>query len=385
MKLRNKCTLSTILVLTVLLSACAAKPAPQTTSDAAVTTTDAAQATTGKIVNQPTSTLSVEPEESDTWYEVPITLGYDPEKQLNGMLTLPKNMEAPPVAILIQGSGRNSMDSPIGASKNRFFADLAHGLSERGVASIRYDKRSYVYPDDVIDIQTEYLYDVKDAIRFALEEDRVNGEELYLVGHSQGGLLSPQIATDHPEIKGFISMGGTLRRLEDMILEQAEPMMAQNTSMTPEEKQAYIDETKAGVARIRSLNADSDARADVLIHGYPETYWKSLNTIDSRNLAAQLAAKQYPMLILHGINDFHISYEVDFEMWKETLAEDENASFIAYEGLSHVFMPGSRESFDGAVYDPPAHVEPQVIQDMADWITAQTFGVKFESEVQGLS
>ena len=148
------------------------------------------------------------------------------------MLTLPDNVKKPPVLILIQGSGKNNMDSLIGASDNRFFADLAHGLAGLGIASIRYDKRSYAYPEDVADIQTEYLYDVKDAVRFAKEDERVDGNRLYLVGHSQGGMLSPKIVTDNPEFKGFISMGGTLRRMEDLILEQNKVMNAGNEALS---------------------------------------------------------------------------------------------------------------------------------------------------------
>ncbi|MCD8010752.1 MAG: alpha/beta hydrolase [Lachnospiraceae bacterium] len=129
--------------------------------------------------------LIVEPTETDDYIEIPITLGYDSEKQLNGMLTLPKDVENPPVAILIQGSGANGMDSPIGTNNNRVFADLAWGLAEQGIATIRYDKRSYSYPEDVTDIETEYLLDVADAVRFALSDSRVDGEQLYLIGHSQ--------------------------------------------------------------------------------------------------------------------------------------------------------------------------------------------------------
>ena len=135
--------------------------------------------------------LTVAPASGRMWEEFPITLGYDPQKQLNGMLTLPRNVEKPPVAILVAGSGPQGMDSLIGAANNRPMADLAQGLAEHGIASIRYDKRSYAYPEDVVDIQTEYLFDFKDAVRFALEDPRVDGGRVYLIGHSQGGMLSP--------------------------------------------------------------------------------------------------------------------------------------------------------------------------------------------------
>lgn len=314
--------------------------------------------------------LTVKPESGDTWHETAITLGYDKEKPLNGMLTLPDDVDKPPVLILIQGSGKNNMDSLIGASDNRFFADLAHGLAGQGIATIRYDKRSYAYPEDVTNIQTEYLYDIKDAVRFAREDERVDGERLYLVGHSQGGMLASKIVSENPEFKGFISMGGTLRRMEDLILEQNKVMNARNQELSPDEKEAANVEIAELVAKIKGLCADAEASPDVLLYGYPETYWKSLNEIDSLALTEKLAAEKYPMLILQGKNDFQVTYDTDYVLWQETVADNPNAVCIAYEGLSHVFMPGSME-FERTVYDAPAHVDAAVIRDMANWVNQQ--------------
>lgn len=312
--------------------------------------------------------LAVAPESGESWEEIPIKLGYDPEKQLNGMLTLPKDVERPAVAILVHGSGANGMDSLIGEADNRPFADLAQGLAKRGIATIRYDKRLYAYPEDVKDVETEYLYDVKDAVRFAMEDTRVDGSRLYLIGHSQGGMLSPKLASDNPELKGIVSLGGTLRRLEDMILEQNETLMAQDKTLTEEEKEAHLSEVKASVARIRSLNADSQDDPNELIFNYPVSYWISLNAIDNRTIAKDLTL---PMLILQGENDFQVLYQTDFPLWQEVLVGRENVSFRHYPGLSHVFMPGSLERFDSSSYDPPAKMDEQVIGDIAEWIKGQ--------------
>lgn len=314
---------------------------------------------------------SAEPAGSVSWREVPITVGFDPEKPLNGMLTLPQNAAAPPVVLLIQGSGPNSMDSPIGVAGNRMFADLAHGLAERGVASVRYDKRSYAYPDDVTDIQTEYLYDVKAAVDFIQADPRVDKDRLYLLGHSQGGMLAPKLAAENPGLKGLISMGGTLRPMEDIILEQNKTLNQQDPAFTEEERAAADAQIAELVNKIKSLSGEADASPDILLYGYPETYWKSLNAIDSLSLAQDLADKAYPMLILQGKNDFQVLYETDYALWQEVTAHNPNADCIAYDGLSHVFMPGKREPMDPSVYDAPAHVDETVIQDIAEWIAGQ--------------
>ncbi len=309
--------------------------------------------------------LNVVPQAGEKWEEFPIQLGYDPEKLLNGMLTLPKHTDNPPVVILVHGSGAQGMDSLIGAADNRPFADLAWGLAENGIASIRYDKRSYAYPEDVTDIQTEYLNDVRAAVDFALQETRVNGNSLYLIGHSQGGMLSPKFALDNPEIKGIVSLGGTLRRIEDIILEQNETMMAQNNTLSGQEKAAHIAGIKKELDRVHALTPDSADDRDEMLLGYPVSYWISLNAIDQQAIAEKLTI---PMLILQGGNDFQVRYDTDFKLWEEVLGGRENVTFRDYPGLSHVFMPGSLEHFDSSSYDAPARMDDQVIRDIAGWI-----------------
>ncbi|WP_176535557.1 alpha/beta hydrolase [Bacillus cereus] len=308
--------------------------------------------------------LIVKPKEGEKWEESSIKVGYN-EKKLNGLLTLPKGIEKPPVAILLQGSGPNNMDSIIGTGLNRPFADIAHGLAEKGIASIRYDKRSYAYPNDVFDVETEYLKDAKEAVRLVKEDERVDSNRIYLIGHSQGGLVGPKIVQDNPEIKGFVSMAGPLRRLEDIVLTQTKLRLKQE-NLSDERKKEELDNTKAGVEKIKKLN--SADKTEVIL-GYPASYWNGLNKIDGVSIVKNL---NIPMFIMQGTTDFHVLEKVDYKLWQETLAGKDNVSFKLYPGLSHLFMPGgSADKFDGSIYNKPAHVDSQVIEDISGWINAQ--------------
>ncbi|AFU17654.1 hypothetical protein MC28_F210 (plasmid) [Bacillus thuringiensis MC28] len=308
--------------------------------------------------------LIVKPEEGEKWNESSIKVGYN-EKKLNGLLTLPKGIEKPPVAILLQGSGPNNMDSIIGTGLNRPFADIAHGLAEKGIASIRYDKRSYAYPNDVFDVETEYLKDAKDAVRIVKEDIRVDSNRIYLIGHSQGGLMGPKIAQDNPDIKGFVSMAGTLRRLEDVVLTQTTLRLEQE-NLSGERKKVELDDTKTAVQKIKKLNTSD--KTEVIL-GYPASYWSSLNKINGAEISKNL---NIPMYIIQGTTDFHVLEKVDYKLWQETLAGKDNVSFKLYPGLSHLFMPGgSADKFDGSIYNKPAHVDSQVIGDVSGWINAQ--------------
>ena len=71
-----------------------------------------------------------------------ITVGADDFK-LPGTLTLPVGKKKAPVVILVHGSGPQDRDETVGPNKP--FRDLAWGLAERGIATVRYDKRTKVY------------------------------------------------------------------------------------------------------------------------------------------------------------------------------------------------------------------------------------------------
>ena len=160
----------------------------------------------------------------------------------------------------------------------------------------------------------------------------------------------------------MVSLGGTLRRMEDLILEQTVTRLSQDTTQTDEQKNAQIAKTQAELQRVRGLTEDSAADRTEILLGYPASYWISLNAIDQAAIARDLAL---PMLIMQGDNDFQVLYEKDFMFWQQVLAGREDVTFRHYAGLSHVFMPGSRDRFDSSSYDPPAKMDRQVISDIA--------------------
>lgn len=273
-------------------------------------------------------------------------------------------MARPPVVLLQQGSGPSNMNEQVGLGGNMPFADLAHGLAERGVASIRYDKRSYAYPEDMLycDINAEYMDDAAAAVGLAIEDERVDGNCLFLLGHSEGGMVGPEIARRNPQIRGFISLAGTPRRLEDLLLEQTRKMLG-GADLADEQKRAQLATVEQGAAQIKSLANDGK---NPLILGACADYWRSLNAIDTPALARQLAI---PMLFLQGGEDFQVLAAVDYKLWQEILAGREDIAFRLYPELNHLFMRGGRKDrIDLAVYDQPAHLDERVVRDIAEWI-----------------
>ena len=76
--------------------------------------------------------------------EEKIIVGENTKYPLNGLLTLPDNITTPvPAVVFVHGSGASNMDEKVG--KLTPFKDLAHGLARHGIASVRYDKRSFAH------------------------------------------------------------------------------------------------------------------------------------------------------------------------------------------------------------------------------------------------
>ena len=73
-----------------------------------------------------------------------IIIGENSEYPLNGLLTLPEELSSPvPAVVFVHGSGASNMDEKVG--KLTPFKDLAEGLARHGIASVRYDKRSFAH------------------------------------------------------------------------------------------------------------------------------------------------------------------------------------------------------------------------------------------------
>lgn len=300
---------------------------------------------------------------NEDFEESKIAIG-DGENKLDGILTLPKNTENPSVVVMVQGSGQSDMDETIGALANKPFKDIAHGLAQNGIASIRYNKRYYQYQNTAtptITIEDEVLNDVYFAVDMAAKNENLNSEKIYIVGHSLGGMLAPKIAKENANVAGIISLAGSPRKLEDIILDQNKDAIDAMSDKSDEEKKLMLDQVKEEVNKVKNLKPEDKSTT---IFGINSEYWNSLNTINTPEIVKEL---NIPMLFLQGDADFQVYADVDFKEWKDILLGRDNATFKSYPGLNHLFMKNNGKS-DITEYDIKGNVDDTVISDMADWI-----------------
>ena len=160
--------------------------------------------------------------------EEKIIVGENTKYPLNGLLTLPDNITTPvPAVVFVHGSGASNMDEKVG--KLTPFKDLAQGLARHGIASVRYDKRSFAHgfkllmdKSQDVTVKIETIDDAIMATELLREDPRINPERVFIIGHSMGGMLAPRIDAEGGNYAGLIIMAGSPRKLEEIILDQNE-------------------------------------------------------------------------------------------------------------------------------------------------------------------
>ena len=144
--------------------------------------------------------------------EEKIIVGKDTKYPLNGLLTLPEDAAGSvPAVVFVHGSGASNMDEKVG--KLTPFKDLAQGLAQHGIASVRYDKRSFAHGFKMlrdksleVTVKTETIYDAILATELLKKDPRINSEKIYIIGHSMGGMLAPRIDAEGGNYAGQSSI-----------------------------------------------------------------------------------------------------------------------------------------------------------------------------------
>jgi hypothetical protein len=255
----------------------------------------------------------------DSFEEIEVQFG-QPGWELPGFLTLPQGSGPFPALVLVHGSGPQDRDETIG--HNKPFKDIAWGLASRGMAVLRYDKRTKVYGQRLVSdenlrkkftVREETIVDALEGVKFLSEQEKIDRNMIFILGHSLGAMLVPRIAREGMNlgIAGYIVMAGFSRPIEDAYLQQMYYILGLDGRLSDEDKKS-LEELKATVQRIKSLTeADLESKEKYMNAGV--AYWLDLKDYDPVKEAGGLDC---PVLILQGKRDYQVTTE-DFERWKK--------------------------------------------------------------------
>ncbi len=253
------------------------------------------------------------------------------------------------------------MDETIGP--NKIFCDLASGLANYGIATLRYDKRTKTYgaqmDGSTLTVYEETIEDAVSAIAMARKMQNVSS--VVILDHSLGAFVAPRIAEQHDPPDGIILMAGNARPLEDLVLDQVTYILSAD-GLTPGEEE-NIRDLQEKVRRIKEQDFTETTLNEELLFSLPPSYWIDLAKYDPVESVKRIPI---PVLMLQGERDYQVTME-DFRIWKEAVGEMENVTMISYPDLNHLFMEGTGKSMP-AEYSKPGNTPVYVIGDISAWI-----------------
>lgn len=303
-----------------------------------------------------------------SYVERELTVG-DGERALPATLALPKDDgQAPaklvPAIVLVHGSGPHDRDETIGPNKP--FLDIARGLAAQGIAVLRYDKRTKARPQDFtggqFGVDEETTFDAVLAVDALRKIEGIDPERVFVLGHSQGGMMAPRIAAMSGHVAGLVLLAAPARPLLDILIEQNRRLAVLDDGNTSDAERDAINALIRQVQTTRAATADVAAKGPM---GLPVGYWRSIDGVDAVAEAQQV---KLPMLVLQGARDIQV-VDADWQHWKSAFDRDPKVTFKLYGKLNHLGIAGEGEG-SLAEYQQPGHVDSQLIIDVARWLQA---------------
>lgn len=251
---------------------------------------------------------------------------------LKGELVKPTTGDDVPLLIMVHGSGPNDRDETIGP--NRPFKDIADYLATQGIASLRYDKRTFTYGGKVgamksLTVKQEVVDDVVEAIDYAKQLDGIS--RIFVLGHSMGGYLMPRVAGRSDVPAGYILANANMSSLGQLIPRQIAFLVGDSAKLQGKQKQ-----------QIEQLLSDSDKslRPEIIeegemVMGAHKAYWQDLK--DYRPID-ELKTIKHPVLAIYCGMDYQVDSQ-EYQLFKQELGNQANINLQFFEGDNHLMMP----------------------------------------------
>ena len=270
--------------------------------------------------------LAILPAMSWAVEERPVSLEI-PAGEIKGKMLLP-DVETPPVVLIIAGSGPTDMDgnTVLGAVtiKNNSLKFLAEGLAERGIASLRYDKRGIASSAAAGQVEADLRFDdyVADARAWidSLAQEKARFSGVYVLGHSEGALIGMLASAGNEQVKGVISLAGAGRPAYEII----ERQMSGQPAAVCQLVKSVNDSLRAGKT-VTDIPVELMALYRLSVQPYLISWYRY-------NPQTVVAGLEQPVLIVQGDKDIQVSVE-DAQLLKKA---QPRATIELVENMNHV-------------------------------------------------
>ena len=318
--------------------------------------------------------------------EEEITFSNDKAKiTLGGTLTVPAGKAPFPAAILISGSGPNDRDESI--IGHRPFLVLADHLTRKGIAVLRFDKRGIgKSTGDFANATTEdFAADTQAALGYLQTRKEVDRKRVGLIGHSEGGLIAPIVASGSTDVAWIVLLAGPGLNGEETLLLQSELLLKSagvdddqiaNTRAFNKQTYTLVRQEKDSAA-LQAKLTDLVQSTSISAMLPPAALQSQLRLVSSPwfrffldyDPVPALQKTTCPLLALTGEKDLQVPPKENLPKIQKALQDAGNKDFQAIElpGLNHLFQhaPTGSVAEYGSIEETFA---PEALSVVSDWI-----------------
>jgi len=299
--------------------------------------------------------------------------------QLSATLTLPNADGLVPAAVLVHGSGPHDRDETIFFHKP--FHVLADFLTRHGIAVLRYDKRGIARStgDHGAATTMDFADDAQAAVAFLSRHAGIDKKQIGLIGHSEGGIIAPVVASRQLDVAFIVLLGGTGVAGKRILLSQVAEIARVNgiskraiaRALRMSRRIYSIIESQPdnqeAAALIRSVAGTQEKdRLEAEIPLLTSNWFRSFLAHDP---APVLARVKCPVLGLFGSKDLQVVPALNLPAIAKALgrAGNEDITLRVFPGINHLFQ-SCRTGSPGEYAAIEETIAPIVLSEIASWI-----------------
>jgi fermentation-respiration switch protein FrsA (DUF1100 family) len=348
-----------------------------------------------EIVEKKTVIRPQEPKKPYSYYsEEVIFKNLKDTISLAGTLTLPKKDGINyPVVILISGSGPQNRDSELFGHKP--FLVISDYFTKNGIAVLRFDDRGVALSTGDFKTATtlDFASDVESAIAYLKTRKEIDKTKIGLVGHSEGGIIAPIVASKTKDVKFIVLLAGTGISGNQLLLLQQE--LIAKVSGVPELEIKKSRRINSALFELIIKSNDNQSLKTDITKYLKETSFEidPKNKIDEKYISAQvnqlispwmqffikhnptsvLEKVKCPVLAVNGEKDLQVPPKENLIAIKNALEKGgkKEITTIEFPNLNHLFQECKTGS--PAEY---AEIEqtfsPTALEEITKWLLEQT-------------
>jgi len=317
---------------------------------------------------------------------------------LAGTLTMPGAGAPFPAVILISGSGQQDRDESVFG--HRPFLVLADYLTRRGIAVLRVDDRGVggSQGDAAQATSADFARDVLAGVAYLKTRQEIDPTRIGLIGHSEGGLIAPLVATQARDVAFIVLLAGTgvpgdviiekqianllqtggadqtaidaalaaQRRVYEIVKNEADPNRAkEKVRAIVQESLAKLDEKQK-----EALRGMESHYLDAQVQAATSPWFRFFITHDPKTVLRRVRC---PVLALNGELDKQVLSQDNLPAIEQALREGGNTRVTIRElpGLNHLFQTAKTGNVDEYARIEET-MSPRALETVAQWIEAQT-------------